>query len=178
MTGDRTAPAATQDRSAEIDASDYRLLSEFRYLLRCFLEFSEAAATRAGLTTRQHQALLAIKGVHEDAAPTVGHLAERLRIQHHSAVELANRLAEAGLIVREHDESDRRRVKLKLTATAEQRLAELSSSHLAELKRMRPALLDILGRAEEMGRGVEPTGQEAELPPAPKRLRRRAERSA
>ena len=152
MAGNRADAAATRaGRPAGIRANDYRLLSEFRYLLRCFLEFSETAAVRAGLTTRQHQALLAIKGVRPDAAPTIGYLAERLRIQHHSAVELANRLAEAGLIVREQDESDRRRVRLSLTDAAEQRLAELSSSHLAELKRMRPALLDILNQLEAMG---------------------------
>lgn len=152
MAGNRVDAAAKRARRpAEIRASDYRLLSEFRYLLRCFLEFSETAAVRAGLATRQHQALLAIKGVGQGAVPTIGYLAERLRIQHHSAVELANRLAEAGLIAREHDESDRRRVRLALTDLAEQRLAELSSSHLAELKRMRPALLDILEQIEEMG---------------------------
>jgi len=165
MAGDRAKVVRGRERRpAKIGANDYRLLSEFRYLLRCFLEFSEMAAVRAGLTTRQHQALLAIKGVREDAEPTVGYLAERLRIQHHSAVELANRLAEAGLIAREHDVSDRRRVKLKLTDAAEQRLAELSSSHLAELQRMRPALLDILDQAKEMGHGEETDGRQR-LPP-------------
>jgi DNA-binding MarR family transcriptional regulator len=94
--------------------------------------------------------LLAIKGVREDAAPTIGYLAERLRIQHHSAVELVDRLVEAGLVVRVPDPGDRRRVKLELTASAERHLAELSTSHLAELKRMRPALLEILDQAEEI----------------------------
>jgi DNA-binding MarR family transcriptional regulator len=55
-----------------------------------------------GLTSRQHQALLAIKGFPGDTSPTVGELAERLRIQHHSAVELVDRLVEAGLIMRVH----------------------------------------------------------------------------
>jgi DNA-binding MarR family transcriptional regulator len=154
MTGIRvgrlTMPVA---RAAKLGARDYRLLSEFRYLIRCFLEFSETAAVRAGLTTRQHQALLAIKGVREDADPTIGYLATRLRIQHHSAVELVDRLAEAGLIAREHDANDKRRVKLKLTNLAEQHLAELSTSHMAELKRMRPALLDILNQAEAIEHG-------------------------
>ena len=100
------------------------------------------------MTARQHQALLAIKGVREDAAPTIGYLAERLRIQHHSAVELVDRLVEAGLVVRVPDPGDRRRVRPKLTALAERHLMQLSTSHLAELKRMRPALLEILDQAE------------------------------
>ncbi len=151
MTEDLAGQAAAAAGSAtKLGTRDYRLLSEFRYLIRCFLEFSETAAVRAGLTARQHQALLAIKGVREDAAPTIGYLAERLRIQHHSAVELVDRLVEAGLVVRVQDPGDRRRVKLELTASAERHLAELSTSHLAELKRMRPALLEILDQAEEI----------------------------
>jgi len=140
--------AAAAGSAAELGARDYRLLSEFRYLIRCFLEFSETAAVRAGLTTRQHQALLAIKGVRDDAAPTIGYLAERLRIQHHSAVELVDRLVEAGLVVRVPDPGDRRRVRLELTGLAERHLTQLTTSHLAELKRMRPALLEILDQAE------------------------------
>jgi DNA-binding MarR family transcriptional regulator len=132
---------------------DYQLLSEFRYLIRCFLEFSEAAAAQAGLTSRQHQALLAIKGAPAGAIPTIGYLAERLRIQHHSAVELVDRLVEAGLIVREPDPADRRRVRLGLTASAERRLRELSSSHLRELQRMRPTLLQILRQADGVTSG-------------------------
>lgn len=125
--------------------ADYRRLSDFRYMLRCFLEFSETAAAQAGLTPRQHQALLAIKGAPEGEAPTVGYLAGRLRIQHHSAVELIDRLAAAGHVERVPDAKDRRRMLLSLTAHAEQTLAALSASHLRELDRLRPGLLEILG---------------------------------
>ena len=131
-----------------LNQQDYRRLSEFRYQLRCFLEFSEAAAVQAGLTPRQHQALLAIKGAPAGTRPSVGYLAERLRIRHHSAVELVDRLADASLITREPDAEDRRRVRLSLTATAEARLAQLSASHLSELNRLRPALLELLGQPD------------------------------
>ena len=130
-----------------LDRNDYRRLAEFRYLIRCFLEFSETAAARTGLTPRQHQALLAIKGAPDGSVTTVGYLAERLRVRHHSAVELADRLVEAGLISRMHDTADRRRVRLALTRVAEARLASLSASHLQELHRIRPALLELLGSA-------------------------------
>jgi DNA-binding MarR family transcriptional regulator len=131
-----------------LNQQDYRRLSEFRYLIRCFLEFSEGAAVRAGLTPRQHQALLAIKGAPEGTPATIGYLAERLRIRHHSTVELVDRLVEAGLIEREHDPKDRRRVLLKLTHAAEAKLAKLSVSHLQELARLRPALLELLNRRQ------------------------------
>ena len=137
-----------------LSQGEYRRLAEFRYLIRCFLEFSEVAAVGAGLTPRQHQAVLAIKSAPEGILPTIGYLAERLRVQHHSAVELADRLAEAGLITREPDAVDRRRVRLKLTRAAETRLARLSASHLDELQRLRPALLELLGAAKN-GAGAE-----------------------
>lgn len=132
-----------------LDRQDYRLLADFRYLLRRFLRFSEDAAAAAGLTTRHHQALLAIKGFSGEGCPAVGDLAERLCIHHNSAVELVNRLEDAGLLTRGHDTGDRRRVLLHLTEAAEATLAGLSVIHLEELRRLRPALLQILHRAAE-----------------------------
>ena len=43
--------------------ADYQTLAGFRYALREFVRYSEAAAEQAGLTPRQHQALLATEGV-------------------------------------------------------------------------------------------------------------------
>jgi len=124
--------------------ADYTALAEFRYLIRRFLEFSEKEAKEVGLTSRQHQALLAIKGYGGGQPITVGDLAERLRIRHHSARELADRLCEGGLVVRTQDSGDQRRVLLQLTQRAEGHLAELSAAHLDELSRIRPMLERIL----------------------------------
>lgn len=118
-------------------------------MIRRFLEFSQSAARHAGLTPQQHQALLTIKGFQGDRDPTIGDLAERLRIRHHSTVELVDRLAAAGLCTRTHDPADRRRVMLSLTPTAEQRLAGLSTAHLDELRSLRPALRQLLDRLDE-----------------------------
>ena len=71
---------------------DYRGLADFRFEIRRFLNFSERLAHAAGVEPQQHQALLAIKGLPPHRVATIGVLAERLLIQHHSAVELANRL--------------------------------------------------------------------------------------
>jgi DNA-binding MarR family transcriptional regulator len=125
---------------AKLTQSDYTALAEFRYVLRRFLDFSEKAARQAGLTPRQHQALLVIRGYRGGEPISVGDLAERLIIHHHSAVELANRLVESGLVMRLHDENDQRRVLLCLTERAIARLEELSGAHLDELSRMGPLL--------------------------------------
>ena len=67
--------------AVQLKPEDYRLLAEFRRLLRQFLVFSEQQALGVGLAPQQHQALLAIKGS-PDGPPTVGDLAERLAIRH------------------------------------------------------------------------------------------------
>ncbi|MGB3415210.1 MAG: MarR family transcriptional regulator [Mesorhizobium sp.] len=132
----------TRKPTPEVTPADYQALSDFRYLLRCFLEFSEKAARQAGIQPRQHQALLAIKAFEEPV--TIGILAERLRIRHHSAVELVDRLGEAGLVLRRQDESDNRKVILHLTARAEAYLKDLAAVHLDELSRIEPVLTRIL----------------------------------
>jgi DNA-binding MarR family transcriptional regulator len=123
--------------------ADYEALSEFRYLIRCFLEFSQDAAKAVGLATMQHQALLAIRGFSGGAPIAIGDLAERLRVKHHTAVGLIDRLAAAKLVERIADPADQRRVLLKLTDRAEHRLAELSAAHLSELSRIEPLLMQI-----------------------------------
>src|SRR5579859_1886698 len=83
-------------RMGELSKADYEALAEFRWSLRHFLGFSEAAARAAGITPQQHQALLAIKGFPGRDKVSVGELAERLQIEHHSAVGLADRLVRRG----------------------------------------------------------------------------------
>jgi DNA-binding MarR family transcriptional regulator len=124
-----------------VDA-DYRHLAEFRYFLRQFLSFSEEAARAASLSPQQHQALLAIRGF--GGRLTVGELAERLAIKPHSAVGMADRLVEAGLVARQVSAGDRRRVVLTLTRMGAQKLAKLSKAHREELKRLAPLLAPLL----------------------------------
>ena len=136
-------------RTPKLKQADYTYLAEFRYVLRCFLEFSENEAKKIGLTSRQHQALLVIKGYGCGAPITVGDLAKRLKVRHHSAVELVNRLSENGLVIKRHDAEDQRRVLLELSAEAETLLEKLSAAHLDELSRIDPMLLRVLQRVEE-----------------------------
>ena len=130
----------------ELAPHDYEILAEFRYLLMRFAAFSEQAAHAAGLAPRQHQALLAIKGYPGGAAVTIGQLAERLGIQHHSTVGLVDRLVGRGYLVRSADPRDRRRTHLALTASGERALAGLSAAHQVELRRVAPLLKSLLGR--------------------------------
>jgi DNA-binding MarR family transcriptional regulator len=121
-------------------------LAELRYQIRRFLSFSEQAARAAGLEPRQHQLLLALKGLPHDIRPRISEVADRLQIQHHSAVELVNRLARAGYIRRRRAADDRREVLLELTGRGEKTLLELSLHHREELRTTGPKLVHALRR--------------------------------
>jgi len=92
----------------ELGRSDYEALAEFRYQIRRFLHFSENAARAAGLEPQHHQLMLALRAVAGRRGARIVDLAERLQIQHHSAVELITRLEEKGLVRRTRSVEDRR----------------------------------------------------------------------
>src|SRR5580704_16761611 len=121
--------------------ADYQSLAELRYQIRHFLHFSEQAAREAGLEPRQHQLMLTLKGLPAEIRPKIGELAERLQIQHHSTVELVNRLAAGGYVKRHRGGEDRREVLLSLTPKGEKILRTLSLHHKAELRMRGPALV-------------------------------------
>lgn len=129
----------------KIALEDYQALAEFRYQLRRFIHFSEQKARTIGLEPQQHQLLLAVKGLPPGRKATIGEIAERLQIQHHSTVELIDRLVERGLVERRRDEEDHRRVLVSLTQQGEVLLQRLSSTMLAELHTTAPALVNTLG---------------------------------
>jgi DNA-binding MarR family transcriptional regulator len=135
-----------------LTAADYEALAELRYEIRKFLRFSEQVARRAGLEPRQHQLMLALKGLPNGVRPRVSELAERLQIQHHSTVELLNRLAANGFVRRQRGGQDRREVLLSLTPKGEKTLRELSLHHRQELSTAGPALIAALRRAMGSGR--------------------------
>ena len=134
------------ERPRRIDKSQYEMLAAFRYALRRFLRFSEGAAEAAGITAQQHQALLAIKGFPARDKITVGELAERLQLRHHSAVGLIDRLVAEKLVVREPSVEDRRQVLVQLTSRGEAVLEKLASVHREQLKRIGPEISQLLGR--------------------------------
>jgi DNA-binding MarR family transcriptional regulator len=145
---DRTAGGRRTGRARTVTQTEYEALAEFRRALRAFLSFSEAAAERVGLTPRQHQALLAIRGNPGGAPLGVGALAADLQVRHHSAVGLVDRLSRAGLVVRHHATGDRRQVLVSLTSAGERLLGRLSSVHRDELRQLGPRLRALLEAVE------------------------------
>ena len=137
-------PNKTPAPTLSLNDHDYAALAEFRHSLRSFLAFSEQAARKAGLTPQQHQALLAVRGLGTEKGVTVGELAGRLLLKHHTTVGLVDRLVRADLLRRTPDEEDRRRALLSLTPKANRALKALSAIHLAEIRRNAPRLVALL----------------------------------
>ena len=119
---------------------DYRALAELRHQIRQFLTFSEREARVAGIEPQQHQVLLALKGMPDGRQPTIGALAERLVVKHHTAVGLVDRLVAADLAVRRAHDDDGRQIVVQVTRRGERLLRKLSLSHRAELSTAGPAL--------------------------------------
>jgi DNA-binding MarR family transcriptional regulator len=140
----RPSKASTVEVSAAPDKVDYEALARLRYELRKFQAFSSTAATKAGLTPQQHQALLIIRGFSNPDPISIGDLAKFLLIRHHTAVELVDRMTKLELISRMIDGADGRRVLVKLTREGEKRLQKLSEIHLKELQAIGPTLTGML----------------------------------
>jgi DNA-binding MarR family transcriptional regulator len=123
---------------------NFQAMAELRYQIRRFLRFSETAAREAGIEPQQYQLLLAVRGLPDNLKPTVGVLAERMQLQHHSTVELIDRLVDRGFLCRLRATDDRRRVLVKLTQAGEEFLKKLSLHHWQEWQSVGPKFLHIL----------------------------------
>lgn len=145
--------AASDDSGHLLSPSDYESLAAFRYGVRRYLAFAEANAKAVGLTTQQHQALLAIKASTLSHPVSIGDLAAQLLLKHHSAVELVGRLEKGGYTQRAVDPQDRRRVLVSLTSDGEKVLAALSAGNLRELRLIAPAFAGVLRQVEKLSAG-------------------------
>jgi DNA-binding MarR family transcriptional regulator len=137
--------SSTPDASSELQLTDqqYRAVEVFRWKIRHVLAESEQACAEYGLTTQRFQALLTIRTFDGETGPSVGDVADRLLLRHHSAVELVGRLESAGLITRVADTHDRRRVLLALTPVGAEQLEALTRIHLKGLAGAKAALASL-----------------------------------
>jgi DNA-binding MarR family transcriptional regulator len=134
-------------KQATLSKADYEALAEFRYALRKFLGFSEAAASEHGVTPQQYQALLAIEGFPGRNWVTMGELAEQMRTAHHSAVGLVDRMETMRLVKRTVVKNDRRWVRVTLTAKGLRVLEKLYRVHRDELQSSGSQLTALLQKA-------------------------------
>ena len=127
----------------------YSGLAGFRHALRRFLASSEAICRRAGVTTTQYQAMLALGCSAQSLS--MKQLAEQLHLKHHSAVQLVDRLSDAGLVERAPANHDARIVLILLTAKGESELEALANLHLEEMVKHESQLSAALGLIRKQG---------------------------
>ena len=135
------------NRDQTLSKADFEALAEFRYALRKFLGYSEKAASQNGVTPQQYQALLAIEGYPGRDWVTIGELAEQMRIAHHSAVGLVDRMEAMNLVKRTPAKDDRRRVQVSLSAKGRKLLKKLYLVHREELRSSGVQLTALLQKA-------------------------------
>jgi DNA-binding MarR family transcriptional regulator len=120
-------------RPRRLDDSDYRALADWRYALRRFLRSSAEITRKGGVSATQYQLLLFIRGSVEGAL-SIAEIAERLQVRHHSAVGLVDRCERAGLVRRQRDPGNRRRVLVRTTPRGASLLRRLASAHFAAME--------------------------------------------
>jgi DNA-binding MarR family transcriptional regulator len=125
---------------------DYWTLAELRYHIRRFLRARELAAREAGVEPQQYLLLLQVKALGRGQPATIGALAERLQLRHHSTVGLVDRLVRRGFVARRRDGHDRREVLIELRPAGEALLRRLALFSVEELKTEGPALVAALKR--------------------------------
>jgi DNA-binding MarR family transcriptional regulator len=138
--------ATPADARRSLSREDIQRVAEFRFQLRRFLNFSNAAAEEAGLRPQQYQLLQCVSGLPDKLEPTIANVAARMMLKHNSAVELVDRTIEQGLLKRVPDPVDHRRILLRVTAQGERVLASLTAYHLEELDQAGPELIRALRR--------------------------------
>ncbi len=118
-----------------LDQATFAAHARFRHALRGFLRFSEQAARAEGITPEQHQLLLALRG-----SPlgwlAVGEVARELMVVPHGAAGLVERAVAHGLVRKEPDPGDHRRVRVHLTEGGDALITRLTAAHQAELRRL------------------------------------------
>lgn len=126
---------------ADLSDADFRALADWRHALRRFLAASERISWKGGVSPAQYQLLLFVAGTPDGRSPAIGDLAERMQVEHQSAVGLVDRTQKGGLVRRRRDPDNRRRVLIDLTPKGARLLRKLAREHFATIEALGPAFL-------------------------------------
>jgi DNA-binding MarR family transcriptional regulator len=135
----------------DISESEFRALAELRYQIRKFVQDGDVTARKAGLEPQQYLLLLALRGLPLGSETSIRTLAERLALQHHSAVELVDRMEEHGYVKRTRSTKDRRQVLVSLQSRGEKLLQKVAQKRLIELRSNGQELVKTISALLESG---------------------------
>lgn len=126
--------SALESAEETLSDEDYHRQAEFRHALRRFLHFSEKQAAAEGITPQQHLLLLMVRGHPRYPTVSIGDVADRLQIRHHSASLLVERCVQRGLLTRREDPDDRRKALVGLTDEGFRVLERITLRNRRELR--------------------------------------------
>jgi DNA-binding MarR family transcriptional regulator len=128
--GARSAPLTVSRPALLVDGSD----RDFRRLVHNFFAFAQrhekvraGHAARIGLSGVEYTVLIAIGHLADEGDVSVKLLADHLHVSGAFATTMVGRLMERGLVRKEPDAADKRRVKLAVTREGQALLAELAA---------------------------------------------------
>lgn len=134
------APGPGEGIDPPLRDRDFRDLADFRYAIRLFLRYAEERARASGITPQQHILLLAVRGHGSYPNISIGDVAERLQVRHHSASRLVERCVQRGLLERRADAADRRKAIVSLTTEGQRILDDITRANRRELRSLESAL--------------------------------------
>jgi DNA-binding MarR family transcriptional regulator len=134
-----------------ITEAEFRALAELRYRIRKFVQDGDTTAREAGLEPQQYLLLLTLRGLPESSEASIRTLAERLSLQHHSAVELVDRMEQHGYVKRTRSIKDRRQVLVSLESRGEKLLQKVAQKRLIELRSNGQELVEAISALLEKG---------------------------
>jgi DNA-binding MarR family transcriptional regulator len=136
------------DYTNPMDREKLRLMAEHQYFQRRMYRDIYLQCKAAQVEMQQALALVALLTISEEC--NIGNFAHRMQIEHHSAVSLADRMEERGLIKREKDGIF---VHLRLTEIGESKALALGESMLGiydtEARDLRQALTNLLDAIQQ-----------------------------
>ena len=136
----------------ELTTAEYQALAELRFRIRKFLREGDTVASASGLEPQQYLLLLMIRGIPGGQEATVGNLAERLVLKHHSVVELIDRMEAHGYVRRSRSREDRRSVLVSLLPRGERLLEQVAQHRVGELRASGAALANAIAALLKDGR--------------------------
>lgn len=152
----------TNGHGDEMDSTLFQVHANMRYVVRRFLRFSEEQARQLGITPQQHLLLLAVRGHPAYPTVTIKDIAQRLQLRHHSTSLLVDRAVKRGLVARNGDPTDRRRVIVTLTDEGQQLLEQVTRANRTELRALDTEFVDVhrsLSRAYDLDFAAEPSSR-------------------
>lgn len=111
----------------------YVVLSEFRFRLAEFLNFSGSAARAAGITPSQYLLLLHLCGFPGRDWGTIAELARRLQASHQGTAALVQRCERKRLVSKRRSRRDARCMEIRPTPHARALVARIAKRHVQAL---------------------------------------------